>query len=452
MNPLPEISPPTDASNPDRFSEQEPGMGSTKNTELKTKPETQLSIFSHLSITSPNFVFGLTLVLIAILWLVLSITPFANLQVMVQILAAYSSGMIVAFVLAFFMTLLAGILNTKYSPRLIDIIFSRWTIGYMFFFVASTVYALMSVKGNLVDRDIRLGFGLLSTCFFLLIPYIVFIKEYLKPEQYLKKMSTGALSQMSRNYIGNPTESLPDEINQIDYLVVSSQRLDDYDTFEKGLAALTGLVEHIPNENAKLQIIQRMESVARSFISKPHAAVIVLSFLKQIGGSAIRTSRYAILSEVTRAISEIGEDATKAHMSYTVNEIVQTFSGFGKEICTKKEWMMITKQLLQNLGNLGDQSIKRKMPASAELIAKGLAELGENIGQYPDFEEVIYETVNLLKTLGYTAKLAEYDELRRTIVLALGNIGKVTAVQPGLKDLTAYIISAWEQSSEGLEM
>jgi membrane-bound metal-dependent hydrolase YbcI (DUF457 family) len=408
------------------------------------------SIIHRVSLTSPNFIFGLSLVFIAILWLVLFVTPFANVPLMAQILAAYSSGMIVAFVLAFFMTLLAGILNAKYSPRVVDIVFSRWTIGYMFFFVASTVYALMSIKGNMVERDVRLGFGLLSSCFFLLIPYIIFIKEYLKPEQYLKQMRKRALVRMQQPL--RAEESLPDEINQIDYLIVSSQRLDDYDTYEKGLAELTNLAEHIPNETVKLQIIQRMESVARSFIAKPHAPVIILRCLHRLGGTAVRTCRYAMLTEIARSMTEIGEDAIKVHGSYTVNEIISNFSKFGQEICTKKDWTTVTKQILRDLANLGDQCLKRKMPTSCEAIANVLGDLGERLGQSPDFEELTYETVNLLKSLAHTAKLAESDEVRRMIVLALGNIGKVTTGQPGLKELTAYIISAWEQSSEGLEM
>ncbi|MFB3897877.1 MAG: hypothetical protein ACE14V_16420, partial [bacterium] len=169
----------------------------------------------EMSLTSPNFVFGLSLVFIAILWIILSITPFSNIQLMVQILAAYSNGMIVAFVLTFFMTLLAGILNSKYSPRLIDVVFSRWTIGYMFFFVISIVFTLLCIKGNVVEWDIRLGFCLLSTCFFLLIPYIIFIKEYLKPEQFIRNMSRLALSRIQ--HLGSDLESLPEEINQIDY-------------------------------------------------------------------------------------------------------------------------------------------------------------------------------------------------------------------------------------------
>ncbi|MDI6784428.1 MAG: hypothetical protein QME64_10090 [bacterium] len=420
------------------------------NSGLKTAGESPLSIIQRISLTSPNFIFGLSLGFIAILWLVLLVTPFTNIQLMAQILAAYSSGMIVAFVLAFFMTLLAGILNAKYSPRVVDIVFSHWTIGYMFFFVASTVYALMSIKGNMIERDLRVGFGLLSTCFFLLIPYIVFIKEYLKPEQYLKQMAQRALAKMQENLI--PGESLPDEINQIDYLVVSSQRLDDYDTYEKGLAELTNLAERIPNESAKLQIIQRMESVARSFIAKPHAPVIIIRFFHQLGETAIRDSRYAMVTELARAMTEIGEDAIKSHGSYTINEIIASFSKFGQKICTKKDWTTVTKHLLRNLANLGDQCLKRKMPVSCESIAQVLGKLGEWLGQSPDFEELTYETVNLLKSLAHTAKLAEYDEVRRTIVLALGNIGKVTTVQPGLKELTTYIISAWEQSAEGLEM
>jgi hypothetical protein len=405
---------------------------------------------NQMSLTSPNFVFGLSLVFIAIFWLVLSVTPFANIQLMTQILGAYSSGMIVAFVLTFFMTLLAGILNSKYSPRLIDIVFSRWTIGYMFLFVTSTVFALMCIKGNVVERDIRWGFGLLSTCFFLLIPYIIFIKEYLKPEQFIKKMSQQALSKIQ--HLGGQMESLPEEINQIDYLIISSQQLDDYDTFEKGLAELAWLSEQIPLETGKRQIILRMEAIARSFVSKPHAPVIVLRYLQQFGISAIRSSRYSILTDINQAMTDIGEDAIKMHSPFTVNEIINILIQFGKEICGKKDWTTVTKQVLRDLGNLGDQCLKRKMPASTEAIAKGLGDFGEILGQLPDFEELTYETVNLLKSLAHTAKLAEYDEVRRMIVLSLGNIGKVTTGQPGLKELTTYIISAWEQSSEGLEM
>jgi hypothetical protein len=124
----------------------------------------------------------------------------------------------------------------------------------------------------------------------------------------------------------------------------------------------------------------------------------------------------------------------------------------GESICTKKDWILITKQLLRNLATLGDQSMKRKMPASAELVVKLLGKLGENVGQNSDFESLTYETVNLLKSLAHTAQLAEYDEVQRMVVLALGNIGKTTTSQPGLQDLTSYIISAWETSSEGLEL
>jgi hypothetical protein len=409
-----------------------------------------LPYLKEMSLTSPDFVFGLSLVFIAILWLVLLITPFTNIQLMTQILATYSSGMIVAFVLTFFMTLLAGILNSKYSPRLIDVVFSRWTIGYMFLFVVSIVFALMCVKGNVVEWDLRLGFSLLSTCFFLLIPYIIFIKEYLKPEQFIKQMSRQAISKIQ--HLGSDLESLPEEINQIDYLIISSQQLDDYNTFEKGLAELAWLSEQIPYESGKRQIVLRLESIARSFIAKPHAPVIVLRYLHQFGVSAIRSSRYSILADINQAITDIGEDAIKAHSTFTVNEIINILNQFGRQISGKKDWTTVTKQILRDLGILGDQCLKRKMPASAESIAKGLGEFGETLGQSADFEELTYETINLLKSLAHTAQLAEYDEVRRIIVLSLGNIGKVTTGQPGLKELTTYIISAWEQSSEGLEM
>jgi hypothetical protein len=228
--------------------------------------------------------------------------------------------------------------------------------------------------------------------------------------------------------------------------------LDDYDTFEKGLAELAWLSERIPLESGKRQIILRMESIARSFITKPHAPVIVLRYLHQFGSSAISSSRYGILTDINQAITDIGEDAIKAHSTFTVNEIIKILNQFGIEICGKKDWTTVTKQVLRDLGNLGDQCLKRKMPASTESIAKGLGEFGEILGRSTDFEELTYETVNLLKSLAYTAKLAEYDEVRRMIVLSLGNIGKVTTGLPGLKELTTYIISAWEQSSEGFEL
>ena len=424
--------------------------GESQKLSLKTIGNINLPIIQQVSLTSPNFVFGFSLVFIAILWLVLLITPFTNTPIMAQILAAYSSGMIVAFVLAFFMTLLAGILNAKYSPRVIDLVFSRWTIGYMFLFVTSTVYALMSVKSNLVEGDIRLGFGFLSTCFFLLIPYIVFIKEYLKPEQYLKSIKRLAVSKIQQ--LPSDTESLPEEIDQIDYLIISSQRLDDYDTFEKGLQILANLIDYLPNELTKRQLIQRFESVARSFIAKPHAPVLVIRNLEQIGLTAIRASRYALVTEINETMTNIGEDAIKAHATFTVNKIISIFNQFGKEICGKKDWTTVSKQLFRNLGNLGDQCLKRKMPASSESVAKVIGELGETVGSSTDFEDLTYEVINILKSLSHTAKLAEYDEVRRAIILSLGNIGKVTTAQPGLKELTTYIISAWEQSSEGLEM
>ncbi|MCX7919403.1 MAG: hypothetical protein N3A72_07310 [bacterium] len=409
-----------------------------------------LPFFQEVRLTSPNFVFGLTLIFIALLWIILFIAPFTNLQMMTQMFAAYASGMIVTFVLTFFMTLLAGILNSKYSPRVVDVLFSQWTIGYMFLFIVSIIYALLNIKGNVSEWHLRFGFGLLSTCLFLLIPYIVFVKEYLKPAQYLDKIKRYAMLKIQ--HMSAETESLPEEINQIDYLVVSSQRVDDYDTFEKGLESLANLIDYLPNEQTKQHLIQRFESIARSFITKPHAPVIVIGYLEKLGLNAIQSSRYAIVQQINEALINIGEDATKIHGTFVVNRIIAIFNRFGKEICYKKDWTTVTKQLFRNLGNLGDQCLKRKLPASCEAIAKSLGELGELVGKSSDFEDLTYEVVNLLKSLSHTAKLADYDEVRKAIVLSLGNIGKVTTTQPGLKELTSYIISAWEQSSEGLEM
>jgi hypothetical protein len=60
--------------------------------------------------------------------------------------------------------------------------------------------------------------------------------------------------------------------------------------------------------------------------------------------------------------------------------------------------------------------------------------------------------VNYLDSMGAIALQKKDEARRKQIAMALGNIGKITASNSQLSELTKRIISSWEKLFQGLQI
>ncbi len=105
-----------------------------------------------------------------------------------------SLGQIMAniFAIVFTIPLIAiQIAASKYSSRIFKFYFNRWVILFMFFFLALIIFPLLiltkidsTVPALFIDINLILTAGFLC----LIIPYLIYTREYLKPEKLIEKL------------------------------------------------------------------------------------------------------------------------------------------------------------------------------------------------------------------------------------------------------------------------
>ncbi len=116
----------------------------------------------------------------------------ANHTNLLYLLSSIAQGLFTTFTLFFTITLGASQILLKYSSETWDRFFSPWVVIYMAFFIFSIILPLvLMIKDNHNDNCeiltwIKISLILTTICLILLIPYIFWFNETIKPENIVK--------------------------------------------------------------------------------------------------------------------------------------------------------------------------------------------------------------------------------------------------------------------------
>lgn len=117
------------------------------------------------------------------------------------ILSSVSQGLAAVFALVFTITLVVAQVSSKYSIRIIRLIFSPWTVLLMFFYAAGIVAPLLVMQSqNEILLDLCIGLD--AFCIFLLIPYSFYLRDQFNPvshvKSFLKKVDLTYIEELRR--------------------------------------------------------------------------------------------------------------------------------------------------------------------------------------------------------------------------------------------------------------
>ncbi len=166
------------------------------------------------------------------------------------LLSAVSQVLGTAFALVFTITIISAELSSKYSQRMLGRVFTRWTIFYMFIFIVSIVFPLVALV-NISDVAVKVSLILCALCLLFLIPYSLTIKERTSPKKLLEELYEKSVENLSKY------DELPNELEIIDNVIMSSYSFKDYETFEIGIEKL-GLIGIKPNKISAVPIVSKI--------------------------------------------------------------------------------------------------------------------------------------------------------------------------------------------------
>lgn len=238
------------------------------------------------------------------------------------LLSSISQGLAAAFALVFTITLVAVQMVSKYTSRALEQFFSWITVGLMMLFIIAIVFPwkiMQSTTFSCLEVKISIYLGML--CLVLLIPYLYWIKNKLKPETMFdifakRTEKVFGLNKISlEEFIESETE-LPETVIGIDNMMLSAYMDKDYNTFEKGLNELAKLGLEMEISKKKKQkenlskiardIYTRITNTGITVIDDPIAPFKVLDILEKAGMNAIIHKEKRIMLHVVNGLGFMG--------------------------------------------------------------------------------------------------------------------------------------------------
>jgi hypothetical protein len=116
----------------------------------------------------------------------------ANHTNLLYLLSSISQGLSAAFTLIITITLIASQILVKHGSDTLDRIFSFWVVMYIVFFIISIILPLILILKDNYNNNfeilnwIKISLIFTVICLILLIPYMFWFKEKIKPENIVK--------------------------------------------------------------------------------------------------------------------------------------------------------------------------------------------------------------------------------------------------------------------------
>ncbi|MFV9676541.1 MAG: DUF2254 family protein [Methanosarcinales archaeon] len=283
------------------------------------------------------------------------------------------------FALVFTITLVTAELSAKYSPRMLERIFTKWTISYMFLFIASIVFPLVALI-HISDLAVNVSLILGTICLILLIPYLVSFKEKLSPKNFLEDLCTKCTEAMKN--LGKNDE-LPEEIKIIDNVVMSSYSFKDYDTFEIGVKKLCQLGIEADTRWVLFpiasEIFRRIRDIGLATIEDPRAPIIVIINLRRIGKEAIDKKLQVSQYEIISGLEFIGTEATIKQKMIVPLRAADWIKALGVEAASNQMDSVISAA--SGLKSIGVSAVANRMEFMGIPIAERLWFLGASVAK-----------------------------------------------------------------------
>jgi hypothetical protein len=202
-------------------------------------------------------------------------------------LSSVSQTLAAIFAFVFTFTLILAQLISKYSQRVITSIVNKYSIFYFVIFVISILFPLLIInKPFLLGIKITVITSSFSILF--LIPYFLCFIERLNPAFLVEELQAKAISDLSRN-----PKSESENIKILENFILGAYSIRDYETFDKGLNALSNIIDlyssnklTLDEDNAK-ELIWKFKNILIITIKDDIALYKVSNQLNKISRKSI---------------------------------------------------------------------------------------------------------------------------------------------------------------------
>lgn len=369
------------------------------------------------------------------------------------LLSAISQGLATILAIVFTISLVAGQLASRYSPRMMRLVFKRSSLFYMLLFVSSVVFSLVGLVRTDVAVEIaefrvvflghmRITWGSISlisagACLAFLIPYFFSLTRRLTPERLLGDLGADGRKELIRTQ----GKVMPGEANDIRETLMDLYGLRYYSSFDAGLIELRNLAIFAtrfvveveggegdeegkrPVQQVVSEIMDMIGRIGALTIDDPLAPVMVV---KRLGECAIAaaTRLEASIDELTEDLKDVVTEVTEKGRQGVVTDIVISLGHMAGGTVKKEEAIAI--RMLRILAEIGTHVLEKGWRKAADQVVYALESVG-SIATAEDSPPVEKEAALHLRLM--YSKAAELDMPKVSSVAAhhLGRLGSELA-------------------------
>lgn len=205
-------------------------------------------------------------------------------------------------ILVFNIVLVAAQIGSRYSQETMDLIFSKYTILYMFSYLMSILFCLYGLSDRSENINIvRMGNILAIMNFSLLIPFIYTVKEKLKTRNLLTMLSKRVIEAKKKD---KPFEKY---LNAIDNIIYSSYKDLDFETFNEGIRKLLTIYIEIPEPGDRLTrtIMKTLEHIDSLNFQEERSTDITMDALRDAALECLDSEEIDSGEKVEKIIIEL---------------------------------------------------------------------------------------------------------------------------------------------------
>jgi len=346
-----------------------------------------------------------TIAFIYVLKEALFVNPFSSYS---NILTALSQSSAAILAIMFTLLLVVGQLATSYSPRMFGRVFTKVSISYMILFLILVILPLATLA---VPNDLWLArIWLVKSCFFLavlslslFIPYLLYIKDRLNPENLLDELAKRIQNSIAgKTKISKETsEFVLGELSVMQHLIISAIRSGDYGTCNTGIMILNELSGDIPanlilkeygvsvslsdfitSNILDIGLTAIPDPIASSWAVKALRPIRDLKTLKKslfvlrkMGEAVVKNGFEKTAIEIAYNLAYVGNIAINAAMEKETTEAISGLRDLSSDLLEiRSDWEKATKQSVEALDFLGvkaSEKIKNTYDESTKELLRG---------------------------------------------------------------------------------
>jgi hypothetical protein len=253
-------------------------------------------------------------------------------------LSATSQTLAALFALVFTIVLVVGQMASVHSNRLFSLLFDRITVFYMFFFAFSVIFPLIVLKGRVYKQELALVSGTFAIgCIVDLIPFVLSLKEDLRIESLIDRLSKESIKKINSELEGGykeyhlsewEKEEFWEEIMTIESIAFSAWNRKDFDSFRISLQKLLWIITEIRNWETIQKITIELRDIGENVISDTIAIKILMDAIRDSFPKISENEKGYPITELlgdyaylTKCISDSGSPISLQHSLENYEEI-----------------------------------------------------------------------------------------------------------------------------------